>query len=278
MEQNLIELQKHCFRLSRFLFHIDEDQFAVPIDWLDIASAIENVEMMTGKYDIDWAMCSLAMAYEDKRSALFTAFTTQLVLFNFVWGSFEGIVEAIDLPNSQSGKAGGSRAKKATLFLKERYAPNPPVAFYNEQVSLLRRLVQNNGLEKKLKNYFEISPKNQETLNSNGIGLHVVREIRNDHAHGSAMIPVPVDWDKGHKILLPAEKQQCQLIETSTRIVLLTIQMILLAHLSGKRILMEYLQDDHGESLETTAEVALHVLHIEPCPIDHTQTPLFDYP
>lgn len=96
----------------------------------------------------------------------------------------------------------------------------------------------------------------------NGLGLDIVRRSRNALAHGSAIMPIPDDWGEG-KTRLSVTEQYHLAFNTSTRIILLTIQMLLFAYLQGKGVIVECLLDKDGFPKETTVEDALMEIHLE---------------
>ena len=71
---------------------------------------------------------------------------------------------------------------------------------------------------------------------------------------------------RGETDLLSSEYRHLDLIDTCTRIILLTVQMLLIGHVQGKGIIVECLLDDDGIEQESTAEHALHVIHLQQKP------------
>lgn len=88
-------------------------------------------------------------------------------------------------------------------------------------------------------------------------------------------IPIPDDWRSQQNKLLPSESCQLDLVHTSTRILLLTIQLLLLIQVHKQEVVVECLMDEDGFVKETTAELALHLLHVCPCPLNLKQPMLF---
>ena len=257
-KNQLIDLQEHCFKLLDLLGQLHPEAFLKTIDWLDIAAGVESVKVTTAKHDDTVAYCGTAMAYEDKRSELLSILATRLTIFNFVWGSFESVAKTL-LGNKKRGIV-----KKTTNFLKQNYSPRPTIAFYEENLSALHRFIHSNGSYEVGCDDFKLT----KFVDRTGMGLHVVREIRNDLAHGSADLPRPDRWDRGDTNLLSSERRHLDLIDTCTRIILLTVQMLLFTRVQGKGIIVECLLDEEGDIKESTAEDALDVIHLEPILMD----------
>ena len=262
----LIDIQEHCFKLGELLSALHQFEYLVAIDWLDIAAGVESVKVTTAKHDSSLMFCGEAADYQDKRSELLSNLATRLTIFNFVWGSFESVAKV--LMNQQKG----SIVNKSIRFLKQNYSPRSPIAFYEDSLHTLRELIEDNGSYEVDCQDFELN----DLADLNGLGLHVVRKIRNDLAHGSAQLPMPDDWGSEKTDLLPSEHRHLDLIDTCTRIILLTVQMLLLGHVRGKGIIVECLLDEDGIEQESTAEHALHVIHLQPDPINSDQLFLFN--
>ena len=258
----LINIQEHCFRLRELLSQLDWFKYRLAIDWLDIAAGVESVKVTTAKYDSSTMYCRGAFEYEGKRSELLSQLTTKLTIFNFVWGSFETIAKTFKLSGLPDGRKPRENniVNRTIWFLKQNYDSEAPLAFYHDKLCTLRRLIE--GHEFYIDYSEEIQP--PDFVGLNGWGLHIVRNIRNALAHGSAGMPRPDDWGEEETKLSPAESRHLNLVDTSTRVVLFTIQMFLLAHLRGEGITVECLLDEEDDWIESTAERALREIHLQP--------------
>ena len=262
----LIDLQEHCFELKEFLGQWDQVPFLNAMAWLDIAAGVESVKVTTAKHDDTLAYCGTAMAYEDKRSELLSNLTTRLIIFNFVWGSFETVAKVF-LGIERYGVV-----DKTIKFLKQNYSPSRPIAGYKDTLYSLRKFIEEDATYEVRSDAFKLN----DSDDLNGLGLNVVKDIRNDLAHGSAYLPRPDDWGEGKTNLQSSEHRHLKLIDTCTRIVLLTVQMVLLVHVRGKGIIVKCLVDQDGDEKESTAEQALHLIHLRADTLNEDQLALFD--
>ena len=254
MSQNqLIDLQEHCFELKEFLGQWNENPFFNAMAWLDFAAGVESVKVTTAKHDDTLAYCGTAMAYEDKRSELLSNLATRLIIFNFVWGSFESVAKTL-LGNKKRGIVG-----KTIKFLKQNYISGLPIAGYKDALCDLREFIESNDTYEVCSDSLKLNG----PADLNGLGLNIVKDIRNDLAHGSANLPQPDDWGEGKTNLQFSEHRHLKFIDTCTRIVLLTVQMLLLVHVRGKEITVECLVDEEGDRKESTAEHALYFIHVQ---------------
>ena len=264
----LIDLQVHCFRLGELLNELDPYAFSSANDWLTIASGVESVKVRTAKHDETVLYCRGAFEYEDKRSELLSHLTTKLTIFNFVWGSFESLTKAL------LKKKHRSIVELAISFLKQHYGSEPSLAFYNDYLCNLYYYIEHNEFYKSYCKEFKF----HNFADLPGLGLHIVRKIRNELAHSSAAMPRPDDWGEKSVELSPSEQHHLYLVDTCTRILLFTIQMLLLAHTRGQKIIVNCLFNVEGDPIESTVHLALHQIHIEIDPdlINWDQLSLFD--
>ena len=270
----LIDIQGHCFRLSELLIELGPHAFKSAIDWLTIASGVESVQVRTAKYDQSVLYCRGAFEYEKKRSELLSHLATELTIFNFVWGSFESVTKAFSLPSlpKRLKKGDGSVVDRTIWFLKQHYGSEPSLAFYNDYLCNLCEYIGCNEYYNKYQKEFKF----QNFVDLPGLGLHIVRKIRNDLAHGSAVMPQPDDWGEKSTKLLPSEHRHLYLVQTCTRILLFTIQMFLLVQARGKKIIIDCLLDAREVDVESTVQLALHQIHLDIDLIDWDQLSLFN--
>ena len=278
MENNsLIDIQRHCFRLGELLSKLDPYAFILAVDWLTIASGVESVKVSTAKHDQTVLYCRGAFEYEEKRSLLLSHLTTNLTIFNFVWGSFESIAKVLQsthLPKPPK-RWRGSIVNRTIWSLEQNYGTQPSLAFYRDYLGNLCKYIGSNKFHEFYSEYKkEFKPPNFSFLP--GLGLHIVRKIRNNLAHGSATMPLPDDWGEQSAKLSYSEKCHLYLIDTCTRILLLTIQMSLLIFTRGEKIIVNCLLDAKENDVESTAQLALHQIHLDIDLMDWDQLRLFN--
>ena len=248
--------------------------FRSAIDWLTIASGVESVNVRTAKHDESVLYCRGAFEYEEKRSELLSHLTTKLTIFNFVWGSFESVVKAFSLPPlpKHLKRGNGSVVDRTIWFLKQYYGSEPSLAFYNDCLCNLCEYIGYNEDYNKYQKEFKF----HNFADLTGLGLHIVRKIRNDLAHGSAVMPEPDNWGEKSTKLLPSEHRHLYLVQTCTRILLFTIQMFLLVQTRGEKIIVECLLDAREDYVESTLQLALHQIHLDMDLMDWEQLSLFN--
>jgi hypothetical protein len=271
----LIDLQEHCYRLSFLIAELPGRSrrnlsWLSAADWLNTAAGVQKVEIDTSRFDETVMWCGPAWDYESKRSELLTQVGTQLTVFNFVWGGFETVIKVIAPPCvPRHIKRRRTVIDDALFYLKNEYEPTPRVALYDDVLAELRLI---------LKEYphYDLDGEFKEHSFSgmSGLGAHIVRIIRNDFAHGSARLPIPHDW--GSDKILDSERPYPELIGISSRILLLTAQMLLLAHLKDEKIKICNLRDSDGEYYDTNAQTALRILHLDIHSPNQDQLPLFE--
>ena len=271
----LIDIQMHCFRLGQLLTELDPDDFISARDWLTIGSGVESVKVRTAKHDTLY--CRGDFEFEEKRSLLLSQLTTKLTIFNFVWGSFESVVKVFWLPDlpKHLKRGRGSIVDKTIWCLGKCYGSEPSLAFYKDHLCNLCKYIGYNESHKYYSEYLKAF-KLQNLSILPGLGLHIVRKIRNDLAHGSAVMPIPDDWGEQAAGLSHSEERHLYLIDTCTRILLLTIQMFLLIRTCGDKVIVNCLLDAREDAVESTVQLALHQIHLDIDLMDPDQLPLFN--
>jgi hypothetical protein len=269
----LLDLQKHCWRLSCTLAELwQQDPVAVTegktltldygdaASWLDLAAGIRGIDVLTGRFDDALLYCGTAREYEDARSDLLSRLTAQLTVFLFAWGAFETVATVIGPPSIPAGKRhkGANGLVDRVIFYLQRFGP---FTAYTETLEQLNVLTAHSILYQSLVRTDSLP----SHMGRSGVGLDFVRHVRNHFAHGATHLPLPEDSAHGWS---GEESREPQLIALSTRIVLLTIQMLLAVHYSGRILHLQVLEDEDNEDgdddgfLEEDIQVTLRRLHI----------------
>jgi len=193
------------------------------LDWLKLCSGVEKVEVFTGKYDEGVLYCGIIYDFENNRSEMLSLLSTQLVQFHFAWGAFESLIPAL-VPKEKIFEYGKINAtcgflKKAGL---NKFLPNGYLNQYNKLLNDLRNAYQYNDELEELDILQENKYSYRNYVDKSGIGAFVVYKIRNKFAHGSMVFPYPEDYTDDK---VPSD---VGLIETATRLILNTIQILLI--------------------------------------------------
>lgn len=281
----MVDLQKHSYRLAQMLKELslcvfagldcEEHYFMIAGDWLELASGIETLQLITARFDDSLMYCGNARDYEDKRSLLLSEVATRLSIFNFIWGGLESVVKVINpdpIPNCIKKRR--NSIDDTIYYLKNNYDPNPRLQAYDDGLCKLHMLMSQVDQYRKWLPAFGLQP----FLSSSGLGLHIIRLIRNDFAHGSASLPMPDDWGPGEmkETITSQEKQYLDIIDTSSRLLLLTQQMLLMVYLKDKNAHSELLKYEGGFEFTANAATVVAVLHKVAYPEDRYQLPLFE--
>lgn len=263
--ERVIDLQKHTAKLSQLFVEDDfYPKFMPTNEWLDIAASVNNVQVSTGQDDSGLMLCGQALTYESKRSELLSQFVTQLSIFNFIWGAYESFIKSIALPLVpeniiSKGGGRGNIINKTCWHLYKNTDGIGTIPFYSQTIKTLEKLINSDRYYyEKYKNNFTTN----ELIDENGIGINVVRNIRNDLAHGSASMPTPDKWTRGYFSLNNYEKRHPQLIKTSSRIILLTMQMLLLTFVTGKEKMIEIYSIEKEKYRKISLERFIGTIHL----------------
>lgn len=219
IETKLIPLRNHIKGIAEYLYSKDYPFNTEVANWFWMASSINSVDFDGVIYDSAFIMCGFAHDYETKKQKLHGKLINELTLFLYVYSGFESLLNNLKLPSCQHKQG---KVNKAKNYIKTRYT-NYFSTFprYMNIVGQLRALIKESSM-KEYEKYFSID----DCTDYNGIGLKVVYKLRNKLAHGSFSFPEPCDWS----FELPLESE---IIRLSTRVLLISIQMIMLAKHQG---------------------------------------------
>ncbi len=211
----LIDLKRHCHNIYRFfLFSNLYEEPSQSANWFQIASGITEVKYISDLYDEYSIWCGPSIEYEGERSKFHSKLILELTRFNFIWGGLESFYDELNLENcpKYSGKINA-----INYALKAEYLPNfSPLSYYVEVLQLLKDKISANTWCGDHEELF----KSNECTSKDLIGLKVVYKIRNLFAHGNFKFSEPHEWN-------PIKPHDIVIISASSRIVLLTIQMLI---------------------------------------------------
>lgn len=216
-DAKLIPLNTHTKGIAEYLYcrnNLHEQE----ANWFWMASNIQAISYDGVRKDDAFMICRPAFEYEDQKQDLHSNIVYDLTIFLYVYSGFEAILNA-----SNHKKCPSSRGKinAAKWYIKTNFSNfQRSLPHYQESIALLRQLIdQKDSVFQDLIKYLTLD----NCTDINGVGIKIVYKIRNLLTHGSFLFPQPV----GHSYMLPV---QSEIISLSTRIVLLTKQMVLIAN------------------------------------------------
>lgn len=190
-------------------------------DWLDLASAIKNVSVDFNYYD-DTNYCGTAYDYNKFKSIKLSSISTSLSTFQYIWFAFELLCKCLPIkPLPKKLKNGRvSFVDCAQFYIKNNFdeRSSDRIFFYTETLRNLhievKKLSHHNLGDLFYENYY---------TSQSGIGIQVVRSIRNIFAHGATFVQEHEDYTFDQHL-------DESIIDISSRIVLFTIQALLLSY------------------------------------------------
>jgi hypothetical protein len=280
----MIGISDHSYLLSQVASHLDlqttRDELKYTCqelsEWLEIAASIESVRLNTGRYDPSFRMCSQAREYAVERSDFLSEWVERFSVFNFVWGGLE-IATKIVVPTSW--KAGQSTPDRAASYLDREFGVRSPIYRYREVLGELRssvRILWKTSSEfisfddperkrpehSRFKSIYEEFGR-YELDKLSGLGVRVVKCLRNQLAHGDTSIPKLSDYRSGKEKLQEIEDARRRTIDLCTRILLLSIQMMLISAINDSSNSRVQLWTKHGPQ-RMLLRKALESVHIGP--------------
>lgn len=232
-----------AYRIAQFLvsqnYVIDyKSNLYNVVEWLDMCSGLEKVQITPSKYDEGLLYCGNAWDYSVSKSELSSRLSTELVHFLFAWGALESLIKVI-VPNKQV--KGYGKINALCGFLKEHNLANLlPAGYlseYEHMIALLRESVGYDSILSVLKMETQTRFSHKEYVDISGIGIYVVSKIRNDFVHGQMHFPEPEEYSG-------EQSSNVELIHTATRITLMTILTALIGEIKDNDFILEDAPDD----------------------------------
>lgn len=225
------------------------DSMLVVSEWLRVAAAIKNVDVDRIRFDASFGWCSGADNYEIAKEQILQKFVTNLTVLMYTWGAVEAAIEAISPPphpdKSKRGKISDA-CHYICAYFRNRLTITPYLEFVGQFY----------GLASKSPSYEELMDQStmRNDIGHEGIGLFAVYKLRNKFAHGDMIFPGP---DAKHRPISDAPS----IVECATRIVLLSIQMLVLVHCADRGFRIE--RPSSEDDVETPLTEWLRVLHYQ---------------
>jgi len=256
----LKDLQEHCNDLAIILDHIGYKRTS---DWLSVSSGIVKIDYQWNRFDktesSQW--CRPAWEYDVAKSEIINVYVETLTIFNYIWGSFESLV--MELFSKTEIKKFGKVNCVTKLIKEKKYFPILDCSEIKKDFSIAINKIEFETL--KISDKFDI----------NGVELQLVYKIRNDFAHGDMDFPEAMDYSYSNPNNL------IEIIDLSSKIVLLYIQALLIYFTENKKIF--FYSDSYFNNVDTdeiSEDIFIHYLlsriHLEEIPEQDKCFTLFD--
>lgn len=213
------------------------------IEWLSVSSNLESVIISPSKFDDGLLYCGNAWDYAKSKCELHSELSMELLRFHFAWGALESLTNAF-VPAKKITEHG--RINALCGYLKtcklQQFLPICYLDEYEHLVAMLRTAGEYQDELIKLNMNTETKYGYKNYVDSAGIGIYVVYQVRNKFAHGAMQLPEPEEYS-GEYV------GETKLIEVATRIVLMTILILLISDIKDK----DFFLDDIGENVNYSA-------------------------
>ncbi len=249
-------LREHIADLSKVFVRMNDwNGYEDVSEWLRIASAIQSIDFDDTKYDDLLGYCRYADNFVSAHDVMLQKYVTDLSIFAFVWSALECFIDHIIPEDTPIRKKYGKLGAACHLIALSLDISFTPVG-YDEELPKLKLADPRVDLAKVSARFLDLPPH----VNHQGTGLYVVYKLRNLYAHGALPFPIlDTGWDEP----IP----NITVLEYPIRIVLLSMQMLLIANEPEKKNTIgyywnacEYLADD--DDISDLREL-LKVIHLQ---------------
>lgn len=214
IEKPLADLGQHAKAISEYMTAIQIENWGNLAQWFHIANGIKQLNYDGIRYDSSFYMCQPAYEYEVEKQSLYQRLVTEITLFSYLYSGLEGIISTLDLPKcpNQNGKINA-----ASFYLKSSFtALSNPILNYSETVKLCEIMYRHS-----FDSEYSIFSELQQCVSLQGFGLKLLYRMRNKIMHGDFFFPEPL------------EHSQPEIVNLCSRLVLMTVQMLVLAYRRG---------------------------------------------
>ena len=246
----LVDTKRHCHNIARF-FLASENYYSSPMySWFQIASGIMEVKYVSDLHDGSMFQCNPTIEYEQAKSDFHSRLIRELTIFNFIWGGFESYCDSYPFTPCPSEKRRGS-VNAVNHFLKSTFLDKYPVVqFYYEVIEHFKKILYKNPWHGKSNELFSSDTCTSEKIS----GLKAVYKIRNSFAHGALKISEPDGWSD-------VKPFDIGIINTSSRILLMTMQMLLFSRVNNLKFKVSQLHE--SDEFGVSADKYLQKLHLK---------------
>lgn len=251
-KDQLKDLRKHSNDLARIFYNIstivDDNKWNMTAEWLEVASGIERISFELAPYDRSYGWCGTADDFSDKRGLLLQSYVTEVGIFNFIWGAFEAVLDAINPPEIPKVRG---EVNKACNYIKLNVSYNLPL-YLDLLYSLYRAF--NKTFGNQTDQIFKLKP----YINLSGMALFSVSKVRNRLAHGALHFPELVSIED-----VVENYPQVELIQLCSRLVLLSIQMLVLSYYKDSHLMFRVDPEgdiEFGDPSPSDEKVSLELL------------------
>jgi hypothetical protein len=241
-------ISQHCYDLARGLEQISQGNPS--FDWLEIASAIKNVDIDLTRFDNAFGWCSDADHYQLARQTILKSHITNLTVFFYVWGALEATIDSLSLtPHPDKSKQG--KVNSACHAISTYFDGRMTIAPYHQFVGRFSQLVINSDSYKQIASKLSLPAH----IKPEAFGLYIVYKLRNEFAHGNTEFPRP-DCENEPNSDSPV------IVEIATRITLFCIQMLYLTRYAEDDLRID--TPSEYDSIEIQVGEWLRTVHFEP--------------
>lgn len=256
----LVPLAEHCDALRYLYVSLEEDRpvliekggewvtWTHAAEWLHLASGVLNVDVDAGRFDESDFMCRPAYEYNARHSLHQSLIARELVTFNMIWGSLESAAKLTKPPRvPKTLSMSPSEIDRILYALKLSGNVGCSLPLYREIMGAFVALLRDSSLKRAY--LMNTSVASRPHIGLEGLGLDLVRRVRNSFAHGATRLEFDQD-----SILPPL----ALVIHLSSRLTLLAQQAMLLALVDEPRTIrvfhaMRPYVTWHGETLAAAA-------------------------
>ena len=248
------DLDEHSSALGDLLSYrayrgapLDFPQWNHAADSLHLAAGVLRVEIDPFQFDYSSAYCHTVWNYQDAKRKVISDYQAELTRFLFTWNAFETIVEGLRPTGWKEGKT-----RAVGKYLANGFEPENLI-HYDCAVRGLRKLASDRS------NPLFLEDSNFDpggSYGESGIGIKTVSKLRHELVHTAAALPEPKEW--GGPVDGGLQSARC-----ARRLVLYTLQMMLIGNYSGSGLDVECYEQESDSEVQVKIDHLLRAIHLK---------------
>lgn len=246
--QHFKPINQHASHLAQLLYRWQGEPFGAwyqAAQWFEVASTVQAVTCEVGHHDLVMSECEASMDYDDRRAAALGKFVPHLVRFQMCWAGLEAVISIIDPPELPKPNRGKINA--ACAYLREHFGDDGGIARLEKAVEEFVTCAREEPFRGEVESRLLPVPH----VGLSGRGLRAVYGVRNCFAHGDAGVSFPEpdedDTEAFDQLETTCGQRTSNTVRTATRLVLITTQMLIMAHV-GRDVRIDDWSDSFGSN------------------------------
>jgi hypothetical protein len=235
-------LQLHAYNLAKAMISSENQifEYVNAHDWLLLSAGINRIEFDIAKYDDCSEYCETAEEYQDGKVDLSAEFLKNLTVFQFILEALESLLTELKLTDVPQLPDNNARVDGLCCYIKHNEKEQYRKLGYERVLDEFKAVAKKHLDYPQFRSDLEL----RKHVSFYGQGLYIIYRVRNRFAHWGTRVSEVFSHDNSTNCEL-------NLVALSSRILLLTIQMFILAYHADSGLYVDcWWTEEFGEAMD----------------------------